>query len=191
MPYFKMIIQIRGTSGSGKSTVMRKVMEHFTLEPVYREKRKQPLYYKDDGYHLTVLGHYESPCGGCDTIGSAHAVFELVQQLVLFKHTVCEGLLLSEDVKWSSQMRDLRVVYLTTPVEQCLANIRKRRAEAGNTKELNEHNTRNRVGVIERSRVKLSEAGILCRRMSSDQAVSSIVKWIKHDQATLSDTQPF
>lgn len=187
-----MIIQIRGTSGSGKSTVMRKVMEHFTLQPVHRPPRKKPLYYKDDNHHLVVVGHYESPCGGGDTIGSARQVAELIQELVLWKHVLAEGLLLSEDVKWTEKMRDVRVVFLHVGVEQCLANIRKRRAATGNEKELNEKNTRGRVPTIERARVKLIAAGIPCYRLTSAQAVKQIVKWIKSDAIPSQDnTSPF
>lgn len=180
-----MIIQIRGTSGSGKSTVMRKVMLAFPVgcdrwSPVQKEGRKQPLYYARGD--IAIAGHYESPCGGCDTIGSARQVFELLQtELKLYKYVLCEGLLLSEDVKWTSQLRltnDLRVVFLTTPLETCLVQIGQRRAEAGNDKPLNVKNTSNRVATIERARLKLEELGVRCVRASSDQAPKIILKWL-------------
>lgn len=171
-----LIIQVRGTSGSGKSTVMKRVMDSLDLVPEYEEKRKRPLFYSQ-GLRLAVLGHYESPCGGCDTIGSARAVYDLIQRLT-HRIIICEGLLLSEDVKWSSQLKNLRIIYLTTPVERCLAQIRSRREEAGNDKPLNEDNTRRRVAVIERSRVKLIDLGVRCIRASANQAPNIIRKWI-------------
>lgn len=177
-----MIIQIRGTSGSGKSTVMRQVKDAIgkRWQPIHKPGRKQPLYYTHGG--IALLGHYESPCGGCDTIGSARAVYTLINTLA-FPVILCEGLLLSEDVKWSSQLPDLHVAYLTTPLETCLAQIRERRKQAGNDKPLNEANTSNRVHVIERSRLKLSNLGVVCRRCSANQATLVILKWIKanHD----------
>jgi hypothetical protein len=171
-----MIIQIRGTSGSGKSTVMRQVM--LTLGewlPIRREGRKQPLGYQHAD--IVVLGHYESPCGGCDTIGSARAVYTLIQETDA-PIILCEGLLLSEDVKWSSQLPDLRIIYLTTPLEQCITQIQQRRLAVGNSKPLNTDNTTHRVGVIERSRVKLGALGVCCRRCPPEQAVGIIIKWI-------------
>lgn len=151
--------------------------------------RKKPLYYQSVRYcsDIFVLGHYESACGGCDTIGSARHVFDLTQTILQkykgadYPPTVIiqEGLLLSEDVKWSSQLQDLRVIFLTTPTERCIEQIKGRRAEAGNEKPLNTANTVNRVPVIERARVKLNEMGVLCRRASSDQAAGIILKWIK------------
>lgn len=172
-----MIIQIRGTSGSGKTWVMRKVMERLPpMEPQYVHGRKQPWYYIAG--KVAILGHYESTCGGCDNIGSAGNVFELIQYIPPELHILCEGLLLSEDTKWSSQLGDLRVVYLTTPVDQCVEQIKKRRIDAGNTKPLNEENTRKRVRTVERSREKLTAAGVNCIRCSSKQAPDIICKWL-------------
>jgi gluconate kinase len=166
-----MIIQIRGTSGSGKSTAMRQVMSSIgSWEKEYVAKRKQPLYYRSTyvGKSVIVLGHYESPCGGCDTIGSAKAVYELLQTIQA-DVILCEGLLLSEDVKWSSQLKDLVVMFLTTTPETCIEQIKQRRASVGNEKELNTSNTLNRVPVIERARRKLVELGIDCVRTSGKQ----------------------
>jgi hypothetical protein len=179
-----MIINVRGTSGSGKTWVMKKVME--TLghwEPIGTEGRKKPLYYVNTKYRgVIVLGHYESMCGGCDNVGSAKAVYDLIQD-ILSSHKkptiLCEGLLLSEDTKWCSQLEDLRVIYLITPLSQCLKQIEARRASVGNEKPLNPANTTNRIKVIERSRLKLKESGIIAIRSSVNQAPSIILKWIK------------
>lgn len=178
-----MIIQIRGTSGSGKTWVMREVMKRLsgmvTRTPVYVEKRKRPLYYLFDN-RIAVLGSYEAACGGCDTIGSARAVFETIQALPAGIETIiCEGLLLSEDVKWSTQLPDLRVLFLSTPLETCLKQIGERRKEAGNDKPLNTANTSNRIGTIERARVKLINAGVFVRRCSAKQAPEVVLRWVQ------------
>lgn len=177
-----MIIQIRGTSGSGKSTVMRHVMESLgDWNSVFSEGRKKPLYYVNvERPDTVVLGHYESPCGGGDTIGSSPKIYaEIVKRLEEgFEHVLVEGLLLSEDVKWSSQMSGLKVVFLITPLETCLEQIQKRRTAEGNDKPLNPSNTSNRVGVIERARTKLVELGVECRRCSANQAHRVILNWL-------------
>lgn len=177
-----MIIQIRGTSGSGKSTVMRQVMDHLSLEPVLVSGRKRPLYYLDLARSVAVLGHYESPCGGCDTIGSARQVYDLIQTLVGLD-ILAEGLLLSEDTKWSTKLleegADLRIAYLTTPLDRCLKQIQSRRVSVGNLKELNTENTSRRVAVIERSRVKLLGAGARCLRTSPELTASQVLKWLR------------
>lgn len=178
-----MIIQVRGTSGSGKSTAMRAFMEGAGCwNGVQVSGRRRPLYYRHEDLSVAVLGHYESPCGGCDTIGSARAVYALVQDLLGSPQPprviVCEGLLLSEDTKWSLQMPDLRALFLTTALGECLDRIRLRRQKAGNDKPLDESNTANRVRTIDRAYAKLREAGIYCRRCSSSQAPGILAQWV-------------
>lgn len=179
-----MIVQVRGTSGSGKSWVIRwvirRVMERYDQwVSEYIDGRRKPLYYRMA--NCCVLGHYEAECGGCDTIGSARQVYELIQDVRhSFALIICEGLLLSEDTKWTLQLprNEVRVLYLVTPIEKCLARIKRRRKAKGNLKPLNEYNTRNRVGVIERSRIKLTAARVSCQRVSQMQAVNLITMWI-------------
>lgn len=184
------VIQIRGTSGSGKTTVMRDIMDAWCYRwtPVYRQGRRKPLYYLDSEQSVVVLGHYEdTACGGCDTIGSARVVTELVEYVLdLHKpaHVLCEGLLLSEDVKWAKYLNAgltvVKPIFLTTPLEQCLRQIEGRRKAAGNAKPLNPANTINRVRVIERARLKLTEAGVYCRRASVPQAVKLVLSWLNN-----------
>lgn len=171
---------------------MKRVMDGFTWQGNYINGRKKPLYYRcvtervlRSQIGVYVLGHYDSACGGCDNIGSAAAVYELVYKVidnrvesVAAHHNkyviLCEGLLLSEDTKWSSQLPELTVHYLTTPLETCISQIKSRRLEAGNTKPLNTKNTTNRFGVIERSRKKLLDMGIHCVRGTVNQTVQRI-----------------
>lgn len=180
-----MIIQIRGTSGSGKSTVMRSVMDALGPWLPHRVNgRRQPLYYSLVGGSVRVLGHYESPCGGCDTIGSARTVFDLCNTFSQrsYDALLAEGLLLSEDVKWTKALSlsdDVRVLFLTTPVDRCIFQIKGRRAQVGKDKPLSEFKTRNRVATIERARLRLLDAGVSCRRCSSEQAPGIILKWLR------------
>ena len=160
--------------------------------------RKKPLYYqlnnaqRPDLPSVRVLGHYEATCGGCDNIGSAASVYDLIHTIYslpprhgglgLGCHILCEGLLLSEDTKWTKSLDvPTNIIFLTTPVETCLERVRGRRKEAGNEKELNPANTTNRVAVIERARLKLVDLDprrVVCRRASSEQAPGIILQWL-------------
>lgn len=183
------LIQIRGTSGSGKTWVMNQLLEKLgPFEPSYIPKRKKPLFYSNS-QDVVILGHYESACGGCDNIGSAAKVYELIMNMSggTFhgneRTFICEGLLLSEDTKWTlklnSALFNTSVYYLSTDIESCIQQIISRRKEAGNEEPLNESNTRNRVRVIERSKEKLVNYGVYCRRCSSSQAVKLILEKIR------------
>ena len=177
-----MIIQIRGTSGSGKSTVVKKIMQARPyLEPHYIEKRKRPLFYLGKG--LLILGHYEIACGGCDTIGSVPQIFEVLKTLPPYKHLIMEGLLLSEDVIWTVKLQnEVRSLFLTTSPQESLRRvaIRQEGREPANPERLKEK-LESRMYRIEKIRKRLIDAGSYTQRCNSDQAVKIIENWIKDE----------
>lgn len=177
-----MIIQVRGTSGSGKTTVVQQIMGVVgDWDSHYVDGRKKPLYYSHGG--LVVLGHYEGvDCGGGDTIGSSPRIYETIINLE-FVCALVEGLLLSEDVRWTLKLEDVRALFLTTPPEECLRRIKTRQGgrepkDPARVKRKMEI----RIGTIDRARQRLVKAGVVCRRCSSTQAPKIIERWIS--QAT-------
>lgn len=179
-----MIVNIRGTSGAGKSTLVRAVMSHYaSTHPHYVEKRKQPigytLHHHYSGKSLYVPGHYETACGGCDTIKTLDQIFGAVREADSGKINVLfEGMLLCSDTKriieLAREVPETIIISLTTPIEQCCNNIRKRRAARGETKELDETNTRNRWAYEQKQIVKLKEAGVDIRTLLYEDALDTI-----------------
>jgi thymidylate kinase len=183
------VIQVRGTNGTGKSTVVKEVINRIgQWQHNYTEGRKRPLYSCHQGW-LYVLGHYEVSCGGCDTLGSARQAYEVMEQIRRLderdKVIIAEGILLAEDTKWTLEMAkwaEVRIAYLTTPIDECMERIRKRRegSTRASTKPLNPNKTPDRARLIERMRLKLIAAGIQCRRVSQEQAVKVVLDWIRN-----------
>lgn len=135
-----MIINLRGTSGSGKTTLVRSIVQDAArVVKFHEEGRKQPIGYALDlpGSTLPValIGHYETACGGCDTIPSMDKIFELVRWSADNGfHVIFEGLLISADLQRTlalhTEGRPLTVIGLSTPLEECLASVNKRRQTA-------------------------------------------------------------
>ena len=130
------VIQIRGANGSGKSTVVRKFMKLLgdKVKAHIAPGRRQPLYYKyqEGKTRIAVVGHYNIDCGGADTISGNETTFALQQDLQIAGYNVlAEGIMLSEDVKWSQHLENLKVLFLNTPLETCLERVIKRREESG------------------------------------------------------------
>lgn len=132
-----MLINLRGTSGSGKSTIVREIMKLYpSKSPVKIKDRKQPIGYilsRPEGKDLAVLGHYETDCGGCDTITSLDDIFKHVRWAADQGYDVLfEGLLISAEVNRTTELAtdgyQLIVVGLDTPLEVCLASVNQRRA---------------------------------------------------------------
>lgn len=134
-----MIVNIRGTSGSGKSTVARNVMKRYdSVSPHHIEGRKQPLYYICDtqgGFQqLAVIGHYETACGGTDTITKMDEIFEIIRDLATRGYNVLfEGLLLSAEFnRMAALAKDFDCVVLgltEVPLDVCFDSIMARRKE--------------------------------------------------------------
>lgn len=185
-----MIIQIRGTSGSGKSTIVRSILELFPkdkVKPVMRVGRKRPIAYRCKGNpDLAIIGHYETKCGGCDTISipgqSYPMIFELIRRNAEEgRNVLFEGLLISGDVKWSSKLNDLNflIIELTTPLVDCLESIndrRKIRLEEKYTP-VNPENTSAKYELIKRGSDKLNkEHGIPVERLNRADAMARVME---------------
>jgi hypothetical protein len=141
-----MILNIRGTSGTGKSTIARQLMACYEPNPLRyrREGRKQPLGYryaaKDRTLQrdLAVVGHYETDCGGADTIPDYDDLVSLVRQGSMNGMDVLfEGLLFSGDVKrtvalheWALEVgEELVVVAIQLDLQVCVDSVNQRRRE--------------------------------------------------------------
>jgi hypothetical protein len=149
------------------------------------EKRKQPIGYvlsrPDPGKMLYVPGHYETACGGCDTINGLDTIYKYVEDAA--KSTadcLFEGLIVCSDYKRLVALKDagypVLVIGLTTPVELCLESVRMRRAEKGNDKELNPNNTQSKFKTNLRVLERFTEAGVDVVHLSREEALERIKK---------------
>jgi hypothetical protein len=208
-----MIINIRGTSGSGKSTLVRRVMDLYpTREPQMVEGRRQPLSYlltRGALPGLVVPGHYETECGGCDTIKTLDQAIAIAMTAT---HTGCdvlmEGLLASENVGKFVALRDalqrevepwgdgagratprdppLVVIALTTSTEECLAAVADRRRRRGDERPLDPRNTINRVRTIERACARLRAAGVQVEELRRGAAFRRVCALLRLDPGATS-----
>ncbi len=173
------IINLRGTSGSGKSTVVRRVMGQYgSIKPVSKSGRKQPVGYVcslGQRRPLWVPGHYEIPCGGCDTLKSVQEVYDGVQSgLDQCYDVLFEGLMIQEAkastfISFAKQ-NNILVIALTTPIGDCLQAIRERRQARGNLEPLDPKNTVDRVERVKRNLFKLQDAGVRVLRLDREAA---------------------
>src|SRR4029077_4366654 len=166
-----MMINIRGTSGAGKSTLARRIFEHYPSQmPNYRSERGNARPYSicmtgaRNGRLLYVMGHYEIVCGGADTLAALgrDEVFESIKQAQEVGTDIdvfWEGVVFSDELMRTSLLArkyPLHVIWLNTPIEECIRRVKLRREAAGNFKPFNEKNTRDRVKAIGSACSKLS-----------------------------------
>lgn len=161
-----MIIKIHGTSGSGKTTTVRNLMARSVISPthIWDVNGRRPEAYEcclpGVPTPVYVLGPYTAVCGGMDSISDDDEKIRLLNHYAGLGHVVYEGLLASEyygrlggtSEKWGD---DHIFAFLDTPIEVCIERVKARRLARGNTKPLDEANTRNRVKKIEALKNKL------------------------------------
>jgi len=162
------IIKIHGTRGSGKTTIIRELMKMSDPVPAecvdLKEDRVEAMILHLPGVMKPVvaLGPYgKAHCGGLDAISGTDVHAALLHRYVTWGHVIYEGLLGSEcygamGIASERYHGDHLFAFLDTPIEICIDRVKQRRLDAGNTKPLNEANTRGRVAKINRLKYRLN-----------------------------------
>jgi len=179
-----MIINISGTSGSGKSTVVRKIMRKFPTTPIMQGKKVQDYRVETPWGDLYVIGRYETPCGGCDTIPSQKEVRRRIRKYAKKGHVLFEGLIVSSCYgsyfKMLKRMKQPYLfVFLSTSIETCIRMVEKRRKARGDTRPLDPTNTIAKAKMLERVRERCKEDGANHIVVSRNRAVEEILCQLK------------
>ncbi len=164
------IVTLRGTYGSGKTTIARFVMDQYLNQQAhFMDGRKRPLYYTFDhpegGTPLAVVGSYETVCGGCDTITDTQMVFDTIDFLKDDYDVMYESLLLTADcgrtVKFFQSGWNLHVIYLDVATQVCLDSVNmRRRAKDPQALDVNPKNLLGKVAACASSRKNLERNGV-------------------------------
>lgn len=133
------VINIRSTSGGGKTTTVRGIMSKGKVTPIYVPPQKTPEAYRVDikkvSRPIYVLGSYENDCGGMDTVQKQDDICNLIRKYSTQGHVLVEGLLMSHTFgRYAALDRELREngihfvwAILDTPLELCLERVSARR----------------------------------------------------------------
>lgn len=143
-----MIINIRGTHGSGKSTVVKTLLSRYPNEQI--KGPKKPLGYRVAVPFLDrpvmVVGPYETACGGCDAIQPYSLIWPRVDEYAEVGHVLFEGALVSTNYGTIGEASekygdDFVFAFLNTPLQVCLDRVKARREARGNLKPLDPYQT--------------------------------------------------
>lgn len=183
------VVLLRGTSGSGKTTVARAVMAaagpHESTLPLGPKGKLGAYLWTEPP--LAVLGRYDASCGGCDGQSWRGAADDqealLLGQVRAGRSVLLEGLMVSS---WGvERLRridaetggGLTVVYLGTSLEDCLAGVNARRdaraaARGRPLPPLNEENTRTKHRTLLVTNASNAAAGIRVEVHQRDTALT-------------------
>lgn len=184
-----MIINVAGTSGAGKSHLMRNILAALGGSmhgPVLLEERDRIIGYlfhatKPQQRDVFVIGAYNAPTGGCDTIKEISKVFDLIlQHHNSGHHVLYEGLFVMNMTRGPQLAqevgKDLCILKLTTPLSACIASINKRRAERGEGPLEDRTNTKGNYRRAENYCAKMRDAGARVFKVTRVEAPAQLMK---------------
>jgi predicted kinase len=203
------VINLRGTSGSGKSFIVREMMSRYPdVERHHVSIRKQPYAYtcrRPDGKSLYVVGHYETACGGADTISKEfefegvvrngmELVYAMVESAASKGHDVIfEGLIVASDVKRCIDLKnryDLLVIRLTTSIEECGRSIQARRDAKGDERPLSLRNTELKYRALLPQAIHFKDAGVNYRAIDRATAMAECAAFLGVENGPIGLTTP-
>lgn len=160
-----MIINLRGTNGSGKSTAVKTLMSNYPFMGASLEGKTMVYKCSDTQFaekpDLYVLGKYETACGGCDTIKTVAEVIKLVQKYRKKGNVVFEGILISTTFGAVGETfgndKDFVFAFLDTPLDECIKRVLSRRKEAGNKKPFNPKGLTDKFNTMVRLKARLED----------------------------------
>lgn len=165
------IINIRGTSGSGKTTVAREFLkrfEHHSLAGSDGKVKGVHVHVPMFNHPLFLIGKYDNVCGGMDSITTQEeAAQRVVKAFQAGGHVICEGLLASSVGPNATFPRTIyegsngrvKFVTLDTPLETCLQRVQARRNERGDDRPFNPKNTIDKYNQVKRAFELMEEGG--------------------------------
>lgn len=186
-----MIINVRGTHGSGKTTVVRRIMESYEVcNPLFIEGRKRPIAYRCEDKHLKnvmVLGSYENTTGGCDTISQIEMIFDLALTYADAGYNVLfEGIVAQHSATRLLELNKkhpVDVIILTTPMEVAIESVKSRRAERGaDVENFDPKNVIKEYKSVLSSTRNLESKGMKMHKLGREEAFNFILAKIGHEQ---------
>lgn len=166
------VINIRGTNGSGKSTTVRRILNSFAFTEV-KHGRVTCYEYESNAhgpFKIAVIGAYKTATGGCDTIKTQDEVCDLVRVYASQGwHVIFEGVVISTLHSRYSKLADELLAgyntptvfaYMDTPPERCLQNVKARRVAAGRPETgFNEQMVLDKYVTIKKTAAKMGDDG--------------------------------
>ena len=181
-----MIISLRGTSGSGKTHLVREIMRGYGEQvvtisyPPEEGAKRRPLGYlcgDVGGKRLFVPGHYEIANGGIDTLPTLDYVYRLIREHhALGCHVLYEGKNMSDGwgrvVAMHAEGLPVRVALLSTPLSECVASVRRRGHAIAETSIRKTHEK------CRRDYEHMKARGVRCFALSREQALREVRGWL-------------
>lgn len=149
---------------------------------------------KEVGYFfdppLWVLGRYNVNSGGADAITKSPVAgetsrdfqFRLITDWATNGDVFYEGLLVANEVRRTvalAKLHPTHIIFLSTPLEECLAAVNARRAAKGITEPVPRKNTEDKFREMQRIRGRLKDAGVATHSLDREAAFVKVCELLQ------------
>lgn len=190
----KKIVSLRGTSGSGKSTVAFTMLKNFPSDKIVGEGNKTLGYKLDASSYgvsnpIYILGKYETACGGCDGIPTQQMAADRAIEFNKDGHVLMEGLLASAAGPAGCMTISIQATgnavfaILDTPVDVCIERVKQRRSARGDDRPFNPANTQAKHNQTMRAAKNLHQLGYDVRAIDHTNAYEQVMSIFKEAEA--------
>lgn len=188
-----MIVNIAGTSGAGKTHLMRAFLDwvraqHSIIEPQFIKDRKEPIGYdiRIPGFKrkFHVVGSYgTADTAGCDTIRDVVWVYNYIRgQHEQGKHVIYEGLFVMNMTRGpqlaAEFVDEFHVIQLAVPFAVCVESINTRRAARNEGELLTKDNTKGNFVRANNYCDKMRAVGVNVVRVKRQDALDELLRII-------------
>lgn len=145
------VVKLGGTNGSGKTSVARALLEAMDNRHKNPVSGKPTNYFGTiNGLRWSVLGSYETVCGGMDTISDKHVRLQIIEREMAHMQNDAvffEGLITGKTYGAIGALSEVKnhckwiYAFMDTPFDVCVARVQARRLAAGNTTPFNPQRT--------------------------------------------------
>lgn len=183
------VCNIRGTTGSGKTTAVKELITHMHGTAMQDERGKIWAYNLQN--RIYVLGSYEIPTGGCDGIHTQEEVYAGIRKLAKLGSVLFEGFLISGMYAAYRELeQELKPTHhwiwacLDTPLAKCIERTIQRRTAKGNTKEFNPTHLKEKFRAVITTRATLEREGRDVRTLNHQRTLATLLEWLECEKET-------
>ena len=183
-----LVINVRGTNGSGKTQLMYDFLHEFGSTPLKNKKGKVWAYRVHFEPTFYILGRYEKLDDGCDTISGMHEIADRIRKLAAMGDVLFEGIrvsMLSQAwVDLAKSMPQAHFIFATldTPWKRIVKQIRKRRKEEGFEGKYDVSNVAIRRKAVLAAHERLEKAGMDTRWLYYKRPTHNIINWLLENE---------
>lgn len=188
-----MIISLRGTNGAGKSSIIRELFNAYPAKPIYgvlgpRLPEAYSIQLPKCKKLTFVLGPYVTACGGCDRLIPFDLIPRMIEQYAKKGNVIFEGVIVASiygqvGTLLEKYKKGAVLLFLDTPVEECISRVKSRREDRVDLREFNPKNLEQKYKAVRRVMEKVTTEGIMrVETTSSEVGMKTIVKLLQHGE---------